>query len=63
MKSVESGAATQCYVATAPGIAGVSGYYFADCNPLLPDPKMNDEAMAARLWTATEEIIGQPFEI
>ena len=40
MKSVEAGAATQCYVATAPALDGVSGYYFADCNPLLPDPRV-----------------------
>jgi NAD(P)-dependent dehydrogenase (short-subunit alcohol dehydrogenase family) len=57
MKSIEEGAATQTYVATSPGLAGVNGYYFADCNP---DPgetvHMQDELMAARLWELSEEL-------
>ena len=56
MKSTEAGAATQTYVATAPELAEVSGYYFADCNPVLPDPRMLDETLAAELWSASEEI-------
>ncbi len=56
MKSVEEGAATTCYVATYPELAGVSGYYFADCNPLKPSPQMQNEAMAARLWQVSEEL-------
>ena len=32
-RSVEQGAATQCYVASSPNLEGVSGRYFADCNP------------------------------
>jgi retinol dehydrogenase-12 len=56
MKSTEAGAATQTYVATAPALAGYSGYYFADCNPVMPDPRMLDEAQAAQLWQVSEEI-------
>jgi NAD(P)-dependent dehydrogenase (short-subunit alcohol dehydrogenase family) len=56
MKSVEEGAATQTYVATAPALAGFSGYYFADCNPLLPDPRMLNEQQAAELWKVSEQI-------
>jgi len=56
MKSIEEGAATQTYVATAPALADTSGYYFADCNPLLPDPRMLDEQQAAELWAVSEEI-------
>ena len=37
-------------------LAQTSGYYFADCNPLLPDPRMEDEAMAAKLWDVSEEL-------
>lgn len=58
MKSVEAGAATQTYVATNPLVADVSGYYFADCNPVVPDPKMEDAALAARLWEVSEELTG-----
>jgi NAD(P)-dependent dehydrogenase (short-subunit alcohol dehydrogenase family) len=58
MKSVEAGAATQCYVAANPAVARLSGYYFADCNPVIPDPNMENTEMAARLWEVTEELTG-----
>lgn len=57
MKTVEEGAATQCYVATAPALAKTSGLYFADCNPVVPErPEMMDAAMAERLWAVSEEL-------
>jgi NAD(P)-dependent dehydrogenase (short-subunit alcohol dehydrogenase family) len=56
MKSIEAGAATTCYVATNPALAEVSGYYFADCNPLVPTRQMMDSQMAARLWAVSEEL-------
>jgi NAD(P)-dependent dehydrogenase (short-subunit alcohol dehydrogenase family) len=49
-KSPEQGAATQCYVATSPRLAKVSGEYFKDCNPGLQSADQQDAAMAARLW-------------
>jgi NAD(P)-dependent dehydrogenase (short-subunit alcohol dehydrogenase family) len=58
-KSVEQGAATQCYVATSPALAGVSGAYFEDCNPVrVEGPNhMTDTAMAARLWGVAEAML------
>jgi NAD(P)-dependent dehydrogenase (short-subunit alcohol dehydrogenase family) len=58
MKSVEEGAATTCYVATAPALAQTSGYYFEDCNPVVPMPgkHMDDRELAARLWARSEEL-------
>lgn len=57
MKSVEEGSATSCYVATHPALAGVSGYFFQDCNPVRPEgPYMEDDALAARLWQVSEEL-------
>jgi NAD(P)-dependent dehydrogenase (short-subunit alcohol dehydrogenase family) len=56
MKSIEEGAATQSYVATAPALAGYSGYYFADCNPQVPDPRMLDKQQAAELWAVSEKL-------
>jgi NAD(P)-dependent dehydrogenase (short-subunit alcohol dehydrogenase family) len=57
MKSIEEGAATQTYVATSPGLAGVNGYYFVDCNPDPGDTvHMQDELMAARLWEMSQEL-------
>jgi WW domain-containing oxidoreductase len=61
MKSVEAGAATSCYVATAPALARVSGHYFEDCNPVVPQPgkHMDDLALAARLWQKSTELVGE----
>ena len=57
MKSIEEGGATSCYVATNPALAGVSGYFFQDCNPVKPEgPYMEDDALAARLWQVSEEL-------
>ena len=57
MKSIEEGAATQTYVATSPGLVGVNGYYFVNCNPDPGDtPQMQDEAMARQLWEVSEEL-------
>jgi NAD(P)-dependent dehydrogenase (short-subunit alcohol dehydrogenase family) len=56
MKSVEAGAATQVYLATAPALAAVSGYFFRDCNPFLPGGNMENDGLAARLWAVSEEL-------
>jgi NAD(P)-dependent dehydrogenase (short-subunit alcohol dehydrogenase family) len=58
MKSIPEGAATQTYVAANPLVEGMSGYYFADCNPVVPDPRMEDAALAAELWNVSEELTG-----
>ena len=58
MKSIEAGAATQCYVATNPELSDVSGIYFADCNPLQPTPAMRDAELAAKLWDVSVELTG-----
>ena len=56
LKSVEEGAATTCYVATSPALDGVSGCYFSDCNPAIPEANMRNAAMAERLWSVSEEL-------
>jgi NAD(P)-dependent dehydrogenase (short-subunit alcohol dehydrogenase family) len=55
-KSVEQGAATQCYVATHPSLAGVSGVYFQDCNPAEQSAYQADAAMAERLWNVSAQL-------
>ena len=52
----EEGARTPLYVATAPGLEGVSGQYFDDCRPTEPSDEARDEAVAARLWAISEEL-------
>ena len=54
LKSVEVGAATQTYVATAPALAAVSGHCFQDCNPFVPPSRVRDAALARRLWDYSE---------
>lgn len=52
----EEGARTPLYVATAPGLEGVTGRYFDDCRPAEPSAEARDEAVAARLWAISEEL-------
>jgi WW domain-containing oxidoreductase len=59
MKSIAEGAATQCYVATRPELAGVSGEYFADCNVAQPNPLGRNMALAERLWQESERIVAE----
>jgi WW domain-containing oxidoreductase len=56
-KSAAQGAATQCYVATSPRVAGVTGEYFADCNVARSTPLSHDVELARRLWEETERIV------
>ena len=57
LKSEAEGAATQCYVATRPELASVSGEYFADCNIAKSSALSNDAALATRLWEESERIV------
>jgi WW domain-containing oxidoreductase len=59
LKSVAEGAATQCYVATRPELAGVSGEYFADCNIAKSSEISYDTTLAARLWAESERIVAK----
>jgi NAD(P)-dependent dehydrogenase (short-subunit alcohol dehydrogenase family) len=58
MKSIPEGAATSCYLATAPALARSSGHYFENCNPVIPKAgkHMEDLAMAAALWQKSTEL-------
>jgi NAD(P)-dependent dehydrogenase (short-subunit alcohol dehydrogenase family) len=55
-KTVEEGAATQAYLTTSPALAGVRGYYFADCNVAEGTPYLTDDAMAEKLWAVSESL-------
>ena len=55
-RTIAQGAATISHVAVSPLLAGVSGGYFADCNPAAPPPRMLDERLARRLWLASEAL-------
>jgi NAD(P)-dependent dehydrogenase (short-subunit alcohol dehydrogenase family) len=57
VKTPAQGAATSCYLATSPALAGVSGYYFSDCNPEEPSAVMQNVEMAKQLWNVSEELV------
>lgn len=59
MKNIGEGAATQCYVATHPAAAAVSGKYWVDSNVVEPRADGTDPATASRLWTVTEELVSR----
>jgi len=71
-KSVEAGAATQVWAATAAELVDHNGAYLADCglgvlgaNPSVNGfrPYLLDDQHAAALWTLSEELVGEPFAI
>lgn len=57
IKTTAQGAATTCYVAAHPDAAGVRGRYFADCAVATPERVMEDDGLAARLWTESERLV------
>jgi NAD(P)-dependent dehydrogenase (short-subunit alcohol dehydrogenase family) len=59
LKTIPEGAATECYVATHTGAAGLSGEYFSDCNVAKPRHDAEDPALATRLWETTEQIVAR----
>jgi NAD(P)-dependent dehydrogenase (short-subunit alcohol dehydrogenase family) len=58
MKTPAQGAATSIYLASAPGLQGVSGRYFASRKPRRSAQRSYDETAAARLWQASADLTG-----
>jgi len=56
--SPERGARTQVYLATAPGVAGVSGRYFVRCREASPSTAACDAAAQRRLWDVSRTLTG-----
>jgi NAD(P)-dependent dehydrogenase (short-subunit alcohol dehydrogenase family) len=72
-KSVEAGAATACFAASAPELEGRGSLYLEDCHVAeindAPDaldgvkPYALDQANAERLWKTSEDLIGARFPL
>jgi NAD(P)-dependent dehydrogenase (short-subunit alcohol dehydrogenase family) len=63
-KSLEQGAATSVWAATAPGLESIGGSYLADCQ--VSDHHAAwavDPDAAVRLWALSEELVGQQFPL
>jgi NAD(P)-dependent dehydrogenase (short-subunit alcohol dehydrogenase family) len=56
MKSSARGAATSIYLASSPEVDDVSGEYFVNRRPARSNDESYDAAVAARLWTVSEEL-------
>ncbi|MEY4578050.1 MAG: hypothetical protein RL701_2753 [Pseudomonadota bacterium] len=58
-KSIEQGAATTVYCATAPELANSGGQYYRDCRVHSMSQGARDADAAKRLWEYTEEFVGK----
>lgn len=54
--SLDEGAKTLVYLASAPEVATITGRYFHNCAPATPTRDAQDRESAQRLWRITEEI-------
>ena len=54
--TIEEGAATQVYLASAPALSETSGYFFERCNPILAGGYTDDREMAKQLWDVSAEL-------
>ena len=58
MKSPAQGAATAIHLASAVGLEQVSGRNFASRRPTRSSTRSYDQAVAARLWEASADLVG-----
>ena len=63
MKSPAQGAATSVHVASAPELDRLTGRYFADSRPNRSSEGSRDEAIAARLWQVSADLVGVPAAV
>ncbi len=68
-KSIEAGAATQVWAATAVEVTGHNGAYLADCGPTIVGPGetgrmayLDDADTSTRLWALSAELVGLRFD-
>jgi NAD(P)-dependent dehydrogenase (short-subunit alcohol dehydrogenase family) len=57
MKTPAQGAATSIHLASAPGLAPVTGQYFANSTPRRSSKASYDEAVGARLWQVSADLV------
>jgi NAD(P)-dependent dehydrogenase (short-subunit alcohol dehydrogenase family) len=60
MKSPESGARTQIYLASSPEVEGVTGKYFMDLKEARSSAESQDANIARRLWEESAKMTGLP---
>jgi NAD(P)-dependent dehydrogenase (short-subunit alcohol dehydrogenase family) len=60
MRSPETGARTQIYLASSPEVEGVTGKYFVDSKEARSSAESYDAAIARRLWEVSAQLTGLP---
>ena len=60
MLTAEEGAQTSLYCATSPDVSGDDGLYYDKCREKKPSRLAEDEALAKKLWSVSEEWVA-PF--
>jgi hypothetical protein len=58
MKAPGQGAATSIHLACAPELRQVTGRYFANSKPTRSSKHSYDQAVAARLWQVSADLVG-----
>ncbi|XP_071553952.1 WW domain-containing oxidoreductase [Temnothorax nylanderi] len=61
-KSLQQGASTTVFCATAPELEGVTGSYFNNCCRCQPTNAALDPALAERLWTLSQDMIADALK-
>lgn len=61
MISAKEGAKTSIYLASAPGVASVSGKYFVKSLPVASSERSHDEAVQEKLWDLSVEQTGAKY--
>jgi NAD(P)-dependent dehydrogenase (short-subunit alcohol dehydrogenase family) len=63
MSEVEEGAEALSRLIADPELDGVSGRYFDQLTEDAPHPQAHDGDVRRRLWTLSEELVGEKFEV
>ena len=58
-KTIPQGAATTCFVAAHPAMAGKTGGFYADCRPAKPNAHADDPVFRQRLWDVSAKILAE----
>jgi WW domain-containing oxidoreductase len=59
MKSAQRGAATQALLAANPGVSGITGEFWSNCQIVKGNPLLEDAGLAKRLWDASDDIVAR----
>jgi NAD(P)-dependent dehydrogenase (short-subunit alcohol dehydrogenase family) len=63
MKTPAQGAATSIHLASAPDLSQVTGQYFANSKPRRSSDASYDDAVAARLWRVSADLVGTAYDV